>query len=169
LKPHTAPGGGRPAHLKFSASTVADPRIEVAKARDKSKMACRVLSLIVLGTATAELLGELARCDAADLVKLFGSPSRRHDRTSPAAADVSTVDTLPADQPTSGPVPAEPEHGSAWGKAGAELSGAVLQVPNPPEPRWDSTDLGAAPIGISPARTHRGRHALLAGEVIRLN
>jgi hypothetical protein len=51
----------------------------------------------VLGTATAELLSELARCDTADFVKLFGSPSRRHDRTSPAAADVSTVDTLPAD------------------------------------------------------------------------
>jgi hypothetical protein len=37
---------------------------------------------------------------------------------SPAAANVSTVDTLPADQPASGPVPAEPEHGPA----GAELS-----------------------------------------------
>jgi hypothetical protein len=70
----------------------------------------------VLGAATAELLGELARCDTADLVKLFGSPSRRHDRTSPVPADVSTVDTLPADQPTSGPVPAEPEHGPAWGR-----------------------------------------------------
>jgi hypothetical protein len=46
----------------------------------------------------------------------------------PAAADVSTVDTLPAD----------PAHGPAWGKAGAELSGAVVQVANPPEPKWDS-------------------------------
>jgi hypothetical protein len=36
----------------------------------------------------AELLGELARCDVADLVKLFGSPSR-HDRTSPAAGGES--------------------------------------------------------------------------------
>jgi hypothetical protein len=33
-------------------------------------------------------------------------PSRRHGRTSPAAAGVSTVDTLSADQPASGPVPA---------------------------------------------------------------
>jgi hypothetical protein len=47
---------------------------------------------------TGELLGELARCDTADLVKQFGSPSRRHDRASPNVADVSTVDTLPADQ-----------------------------------------------------------------------
>jgi hypothetical protein len=46
---------------------------------------------------TGELLAELARRDTADLVKLLGSPSRRHDRTWPAAADVSTVDTLPAD------------------------------------------------------------------------
>jgi hypothetical protein len=50
---------------------------------------------------TAELLGELARRDTADLVKLFGSPWRRHDRTSPAVADVSMADTLPADQPAS--------------------------------------------------------------------
>jgi hypothetical protein len=51
---------------------------------------------------------------------------------------VSTVDTLPSGQPASGPVPAEPERGPAWGKAGAELSGAVPQVANPPEPKWDS-------------------------------
>jgi hypothetical protein len=41
------------------------------------------------------------------------------------------VDTLPADHPASEPVPAEPEHGLAWGKASVELSGAVLQVANP--------------------------------------
>jgi hypothetical protein len=43
-------------------------------------------------------------------VKLFGSPSRRHDRTSLAVADVSTVDTLPPD----------PAHGPTWRKAGAD-------------------------------------------------
>jgi hypothetical protein len=90
-------------------------------------------------------MAELARCDTADLVKLFGSPSRRHDRTSPAPADVSTVDTLPADQPTSGPVPAESEHGLAWGNAGAKLSGAVLQVANPPEPKRDSNGYRISP------------------------
>jgi hypothetical protein len=61
---------------------------------------------------TAELRGELARCDTADLVKLLGSPSRRHDRTSLAATDVHGGH---AAQPASGPAPAEPEHGPAWG------------------------------------------------------
>jgi hypothetical protein len=75
-------------------------------------------------------------------VKLLGAPPR-HERTSPAPADVSTVDTLPADQPASGPVPTEPEHGPAWGKAGAELSGAALQVANPPEPKCTATAIGS--------------------------
>jgi hypothetical protein len=85
--------------------------------------------------------GRAARQPAARLFRGF----RRHDRTSPAAADVSMVDTRPAGQPASGPVPTEPEHGPAWGKAGAEMSGAVLQVANPPEPKWDSNGYRISP------------------------
>jgi hypothetical protein len=106
-----------------------------------------------------ELLGELARCDTADLVKLFGSPSRRHDRTSPAVADVSTWTRCP---PTSGPVPAEPEHGPAWEKADAELSGAVLQVANPPEPKWDSNGYRISPPHH---RYFRGRCSNIVGRI----
>jgi hypothetical protein len=78
--------------------------------RQKQDGLSRLIVGIVLGTETAELPAELARCDVADLVKLFGAPPR-HERTSRAAAHVSTVDTLPADQPASGP-----EHGPAWGR-----------------------------------------------------
>jgi hypothetical protein len=64
---------------------------------------------------TTELLGELGRCSAADLVKLFGGPVPPAT-AAPAygptpAADVSTVDTPPADEPAAGPV---------WSKPGAE-------------------------------------------------
>jgi hypothetical protein len=96
-----------------TASTVGGPCIEVVKARGKSKMACRVRAedgftadrwrpvLLDLATAEPEThkaggpndRGRLV-ARTADLLKLFGSPSRRHDRTSPAAADVSTADTL---------------------------------------------------------------------------
>jgi hypothetical protein len=84
----------------------------VVKARDKSKMAvASSYRWIVLRMATAELLGEPARCDNRG-PREAGSPSRRHDRTSPAPADVSTVDTLPTGQPASGAT--APEHGPAW-------------------------------------------------------
>jgi hypothetical protein len=89
-------------------------------------------------------------------VKLFGSPSRRHDRTSPAAADVSTVDTLPADA-------------ARQGKASAELSGAELQVANPPEPKWDSNRLARRTDRYSHGGI-RFRAALTgAGEVMRMS
>jgi hypothetical protein len=102
---------------------------------------------VLLGLATAEPethkaggpndRGRLV-AQTADLVKLFGPPYGAMTVRRRAAADVSTVDTLPTDQPASRPVPAEPEHGPAWGKAGAELSGAVLQVSKPPGPVWDA-------------------------------
>jgi hypothetical protein len=53
---------------------------------------------------------------------------------------VSTVDTLPLTRP-------------GVGKAGAELSGAVLQVAKPPELKWDSNGYRISPkvqVGDAP-------------------
>jgi hypothetical protein len=84
---------------------------------------------------------------------------------SPAAADVPTVDTLPAHQPASGPVPAEPEHGPAWGEgwcrgvgrraASGESAGAEMG-------QQRLSDLAAASIGISEAGPVPRRDALVA-------
>jgi len=47
---------------------------------------------------TAELLQELGNCSTEDLVKLFGPvPTKTLPAYGPPAADVSTVDTLPAE------------------------------------------------------------------------
>jgi hypothetical protein len=99
---------------------------------------------------TAKLLGELAFCETADFVKLFGSPSRRHDLRRRLPPTCPRWTRCP---PTSPPadLPAEPEHGPAWGKgrcravgrraASGEAGGAEMG-------QQRLSDLAAAPIGI---------------------
>jgi hypothetical protein len=70
---------------------------------------------------------------------------------------VSTVDTLPTDQPASGP-----EHGPAWGEGRCRLSGAVLQVANTPEPKWDSNGYRIGPNCHRRFRAVTGRDAHVA-------
>jgi hypothetical protein len=118
-----------------TASTVAAPRIEVVKARDKSKMACRASSL---GSCRGRLHGRAARRTGPLRHRGPREAVRRE-----AAAALTVRRQLPPTcprwtrcPPTS--PPADPSTARRGGKAGAELSGAVLQVANPQEPKWDS-------------------------------
>jgi hypothetical protein len=69
--------------------------------------------------------------------------SRNVTLSSPAAADVSTVDTLPA----------EPEHGPAWGEGRCRLSGRAAggKYAGAEMGQQRLSDLAVAPIGISAA------------------
>ncbi len=110
-------------------------------------------------------LGELARCDAADLVKLFGALSRRHDRTPPAVADVSMVVRSARQWTVSTDAPSTARRG---GRPVPSSRARCCKCRIRRSRDGTATDLAAAPIGISPARTHRGRHALLAGDAFKL-
>jgi hypothetical protein len=70
---------------------------------------------------TTELLDQLRRCSAGDLVRLFG----------PGPADRASA-TMTAEQPAAGP--AEPAKSAlTWSRPGAEAT------EHSPEPKWDST------------------------------
>jgi hypothetical protein len=64
------------------------------------------------------------------------------------------------------PAEPEPEHGPAWEKADAKLSGAVLQVANPPEPKWDSNGCRISPLhrSVFPRQTPIGAGRIGADE-----
>jgi hypothetical protein len=90
--------------------------------------------------------------------------SRRHDRRrlSPTCPRWTRC---PPTSPPADLCPPSPSMAPAWGRADAELSGAVPRVANPPEPKWDSNGYRISPKLPSsfPRITSPHAHAAVTG------